>query len=349
VAVALSSVVTLVTIWAPPVGFGMSGRDNLSHLRDGSVLVTGGTGTFGEAILLRLIESQAREIRVLSRDEQKHVALRRKYDDSRIRFLVGDVRDANRVAQAVRGVDHVFHAAALKHVHFTELHPQEAVRTNVEGAYNVACACVDAGVRTLTAVSTDKAVQPVNVMGMTKALQERLICSVSGEGGLKAGCVRYGNVLASNGSVVPFFAELLRRGERTLPVTDVRMTRFMLTLRESIDLVLYAASIIADGEIVVADLPAFRITDLAEVMLAAIGGGETRVIGIRPGEKVHELLISNEEMRRTEKRDGYYVIRRYDCAESHYKAVEGDYSSETSKMLSQEELRSILLREKFLS
>jgi FlaA1/EpsC-like NDP-sugar epimerase len=320
----------------------------LSRFDDACVAITGGTGTFGGAILARLLQSAAREIRVFSRDEQKHVALRRRHDDRRVRFIVGDVRDAVRVGQAVRGADFVFHAAALKHVHFTELHPHEAVRTNVEGAYNVTRACVDGGVRTLVAVSTDKAVQPVNVMGMTKAIQERLVCSASGEGRLKAGCVRYGNVLASNGSVVPYFAELLRSGQRTLPVTDARMTRFMLSLDQSIDLVLYAASIVEDGEIVVAELPAFRVIDLAEVMLEGHGGGEVRVVGIRPGEKVHELLISNEEMRRTERCDGYYVIRRYDCAERHYAAVEGDYSSGTSRLMTRDELRCVLRREHFL-
>ena len=289
-----------------------------------------------------------REIRLFSRDEQKHVALRRKCDDPRVKFLVGDVRDYARTARAVRGVDFVFHAAALKHVHFTELHPYEAVRTNIEGAYNVGRACVDAGVRKLIAVSTDKAVQPVNVMGMTKAIQERLICSLSGEGGLKAGCVRYGNVLASNGSVVPYFADLLRQGERTLPVTDLRMTRFMLTLRESIELVLFACAAVEAGEVVVADLPAFRIADLAEVLLDAHGGGHIRGLGVRPGEKIHECLISNEEMRRTERREGYYVIRHYDSPDSHYEDVDGEYSSGTARLLSKGELRDILVREEFL-
>jgi UDP-N-acetylglucosamine 4,6-dehydratase len=323
-------------------------QDVLESFADRTILITGGTGTFGEVILRRLLSSKARQIRVFGRDEQKHVRLQRAYTDPRIVFLVGDVRDPARVAQAVRGVDTVFHAAALKHVHFTELHPQEAVRTNIEGAWNVGRACVEAGVRRLVAVSTDKAVQPVNVMGMTKALQERLICSLSGEGGLKAGCVRYGNVLASNGSVVPYFDSLLRAGERTLPVTDPHMTRFMLTLTQSINLVFYASQMIEAGEIVVADLPAFRIIDLAEVMLEARGGGEVRIVGIRPGEKIHECLISNEEMRRAEKREGYYIIRRYDSPDRHYAAAEGDFSSGNTRLLSRDELREVLRQNEFL-
>jgi UDP-glucose 4-epimerase len=323
-------------------------QDVLDLFTGQTVLITGGTGTFGEAILRRLVGSSAREIRVFSRDEQKHVALQRRYDDRRIRFLVGDVRDYARITEAARGADVVIHAAALKHVHFTELHPGEAVRTNVLGAENVARAAAEAGVKRLLSISTDKAVQPVNVMGMTKALQERLICSMSGQCGLRAGCVRYGNVLASTGSVVPYFVGLLRRGQRVLPVTDRQMTRFMLTLDESVDLVLYACNVIEDGEIVVADLPAFRVVDLAEVLLDAYGGGEVSFVGIRPGEKVDETLISNEEMRRVERRGGYYVIHRYDVADRHYDGADGDYSSRTARALTRDELVVILTRAGFM-
>ena len=319
------------------------------RFRGATVLVTGGTGSFGAAILDRLLAAPVREVRVFSRDEQKHVALRRRCDDRRVRFMVGDVRDAARVAQAVRGCDAVFHAAALKHVHLTEMHPLEAVRTNIDGAQNVLAAAAAAGVRTLVAVSTDKAVQPVNVMGMTKAIQERLVCAASGEGGLRAGCVRYGNVLASNGSVVPYFRDLLGRGERVLPVTDPHMTRFMLTLGEGVDLVLYAAGAIADGEVVVADLPAFRVVDLAEVMLEAHGGGEVKIVGMRPGEKVHEALISNEEMRRTDRRDGYYVIRRHACDGFQYAAADGEFSSGNTRLMTKAELQDVLWREELLT
>jgi UDP-N-acetylglucosamine 4,6-dehydratase len=326
----------------------MPTTDPLGWLDGQTVLVTGGTGSFGGAILRRLLTSTAREIRVFSRDEQKHVVLERAHHDSRVRHWIGDVRDMARVAQATRGADVVFHAAALKHVHTTEMHPYEAVLTNVVGAENVARACVDAGVRHLIAVSTDKAVQPVNVMGMTKALQERLVCAASGQGKLKAGCVRYGNVLASNGSVVPYFAELLRAGHRVLPVTDAAMTRFMLTLDGSIDLVFYAGQVIEDGEIVVADLPAFRVIELAEVMLEAYGGGRVDLVGTRPGEKLHEALLSDEESCRTERREGFFVVRRHASARDRYGGRTGSYTSDAVRTLSREELREILMREGFL-
>jgi UDP-N-acetylglucosamine 4,6-dehydratase/5-epimerase len=318
-------------------------------VKDSTVLITGGTGSFGGAILSRLLETKVREVRVFSRDEQKHVALRRRIDDQRVRFMVGDVRDPARLAHCVRDVQIVFHAAALKHVHFTEMHPFEAVRTNVEGAQNVVRASQEAGVRTLVAISSDKAVQPVNVMGMTKALQERLVSSGSESGGLRTACVRYGNVLASNGSVLPFFQELLQQGRRVLPVTDERMTRFMLTLREGVNLALFAAQVASDGEIIIADLPAFRVMDLAEVMLDAYGGGEVQIAGIRPGEKLHEALISNEEMRRTERRDGYFIIRRHVRDDCQYRAVDGDYTSANTRMMDRDELRKLLCQEGFLS
>jgi FlaA1/EpsC-like NDP-sugar epimerase len=319
------------------------------QFRDAVVLVTGGTGSFGQAILRRLLSTPVREVRVFSRDEQKHVALHRQCEDNRVKFLVGDVRDPARLLQAARGASIVFHAAALKHVHFTEMHPYEAVRTNVEGAQNVIRACQEAGVRSLIAVSTDKAVQPVNVMGMTKAIQERLISAASADGTLRTGCVRYGNVLASNGSVAPYFRSLLRDGARVLPVTDERMTRFMLTLGDGIDLVLYAAKAASDGEIIVADLPAFRVIDLAEVMLEAHGGGRVQIAGIRPGEKLHESLISNEEMRRTERHEGYFVVRRHSNDNCQYSPVDGEYSSGSTRLMSREELRQVLIQEQLIA
>src|SRR5688572_19606574 len=311
--------------------------ENNGHLRDAVILITGGTGSLGSAILDRVLAAPFREIRVFSRDEHKHLALRHRFPDPRIRFLVGDVRDRARVAQVVMGVHVVVHAAALKQVHFSEAHPYEAVRTNIEGAQNVVQACLHAGVRTLVAVSTDKAVVPINVMGMTKAIQERVICAAAAQVGFHAGCVRFGNVLASTGSVVLYFRELLRQGTRVLPVTDRQMTRFMMTLPMAADFVLHASRVVADGEILVCDLPAFRVVDLADVMLEAHGGGKVEFVGIRPGEKIHEMLISNVELPRTTRVDEYFVIRRHSQFESHHLPGISEYASNTVRIMDKTE------------
>jgi UDP-N-acetylglucosamine 4,6-dehydratase/5-epimerase len=185
-------------------------------------------------------------------------------------------------------------------------------------------------------------------MGMSKAIQERLVTAMNGANGVLTGCVRYGNVLSSNGSVVPFFKQLLDKGERSLPVTDAAMTRFMLTLEQAIDLVLFACANLKGGDTVVSDLPSFKVVDLAEVMLEAYGGGEVRYVGIRPGEKIHETLLSNEEMRRARKLDGYYVVRGYTSEEEHLRNVEGEFSSRSARCMSREEIRALLVSEGLL-
>lgn len=323
-------------------------RDVLKFFDDRIVFVTGGTGSFGKAIVTRLLQSKVAEVRVFSRDEQKHVALQREFTDPRLKFMVGDVRDPSRLALAMRGSELVFNAAAIKHVHFTEMHPYEAVLTNIVGAYNVLRAAMDNKVSRLVTISTDKAVQPVNVMGMTKAIQERLITAYSGVGGLKTGCIRYGNVLASNGSVVPFFKSLLEKGERVLPVTDPKMTRYMLTLSEGIDLVLYACSTVEDGETMVMHRPAFRVVDLAEVMLEAYGGGEIRLTGIRPGEKIHETLLSSEEMRRATNDGDFYTVHRYKSENEVFEDVDRELRSDNAKLMTKDELGKLLKAEKLL-
>lgn len=319
------------------------------------VLITGGTGSFGRTLVsLCLNKSRAREVAVYSRDEQKHVAMHRHFKDRRLRSILGDVRDLERLRFALRGVDVVLNAAALKHVHFSEEHPSEAVATNVLGAQNVCQAALENGVRTLVTLSTDKAVEPVNVMGMSKAAQERIVASFAGRG-MNVGIVRYGNVLASNGSVIPYFKQLLEGGARVLPVTDRRMTRFVLTLADSVDLVLHAVRHCRAGETFVLDLPMFRIWDVAEAMAAHCSEKlkkKIRVseVGIRPGEKLHETLISSEEMRRASRRGSFWSIRRYRSGEELFtpSREEKSLTSGAARRLSQREIRRLLEREKCL-
>lgn len=276
-------------------------------------LVTGGTGSFGHFIVERLLMEGAAEVRVLSRDEKKQHDMRVHYGKrSDLTLIIGDIRDRRSVDEAMHGVDVVFQAAALKQVPSCERFPMEAVRTNVDGAENVVEAALRHEVSALVAISTDKAVKPVNAMGMTKALQEKIILRAS-ESRLnrstRCSVVRYGNVLRSRGSIVPLFRRQLARGER-LTVTDERMTRFLLTLDDAIDLVLYAAEHAKSGETFIRKAPAARIVDLAGVLSEEAGKTlEYDTIGILPGEKLHEILISEEEIHRVEESaDDYYRV-----------------------------------------
>ncbi|OGW92203.1 MAG: hypothetical protein A3D28_06270 [Omnitrophica bacterium RIFCSPHIGHO2_02_FULL_63_14] len=319
------------------------------------ILITGGTGSFGRTLVrLCLKKGRPREVIVYSRDEQKHVAMHRHFRDRRLRSVLGDVRDLERLRFATRGVDIVLNAAALKHVHFSEEHPIEALATNALGAQNVCQAALENGVRTLVTLSTDKAVEPVNVMGMSKAVQERIVASFAGRG-MNVGIVRYGNVLASNGSVIPYFKELLEGGARVLPVTDRRMTRFVLTLADSVDLVLHAVRHGRAGETFVLDLPMFRIWDVAEVMAADCSKRLKKKVrvtetGIRPGEKLHETLISSEEMRRASCHGSFWSIRRYRSGEELFRPSreEKSLTSGSARRLGQAEIRRLLERERCL-
>jgi UDP-N-acetylglucosamine 4,6-dehydratase len=298
-------------------------------VRDKCILVTGGTGSFGNFIVHRLLDEGAGEVRVLSRDEKKQYDMRVFYGPrSDLRLIIGDVRDPRAVDDAVAGADLVCHASALKQVPSCERFPMQAVQTNVLGAENVVDAALRHRVERVVAISTDKAVKPVNVMGMTKALQERIVLSANealANEGTRFSVVRYGNVLRSRGSVVPFFRRQIERGQQ-LTVTDERMTRFLLTLNEAIDLVLYAAEHGRGGEVFVRKAPSARVLDIARVVSEDAGVAfDHRIIGVLPGEKIDEILISEEEIGRTQDHGEYYRINPW--SEVGFDDVREEYSS----------------------
>jgi UDP-N-acetylglucosamine 4,6-dehydratase len=275
---------------------------------DGKViLVTGGTGSFGKRFIETVLcRYTPRKLIVYSRDELKQsemqTELREKFSAEqlgRMRFFIGDVRDRNRLTLALRGVDIVIHAAALKQVPAAEYNPSECIATNVMGAENVVWACLANRVRQVVALSTDKACNPINLYGATKLASDKTFVAannLSGDIGTRFSVVRYGNVVGSRGSVVPFFQRLLEKGAKTLPVTDPRMTRFWITLPEGVDFVLSSLSIMRGGEVFVPKIPSMKITDLVEAMCP---GAQIEVIGIRPGEKLHEMMISADDARST--------------------------------------------------
>ena len=272
-------------------------RKDFSALAGKSVLVTGGTGSFGKRFIeTALKHSKVRKIIVFSRDELKQSEMAATMRDTRLRFFIGDVRDPQRLQRAFHGVDFVVHAAALKQVPTLEYNPFEAVLTNIVGAENIINAAIDTGVRRVVALSTDKAVNPINLYGATKLCAEKLFIagnSYAAATGTRFSVVRYGNVVGSRGSVVPFF--LSRRKEGVLPITDERMTRFWITLDQGVRLVLRALTVMHGGEIFVPKIPSMRILDLKD---AIAPGCKTRVVGIRPGEKLHEVLVTEDEAER---------------------------------------------------
>ncbi|MFN3721019.1 MAG: polysaccharide biosynthesis protein [Rhizobium rhizophilum] len=278
---------------------------------DKTLLITGGTGSFGNAVLQRFLISDFKEIRIFSRDEKKQEDMRIALNDDRVKFHVGDVRDYEAVDDAVNGVDYIFHAAALKQVPSCEFYPMEAIRTNVLGAENVMRAAINRNVSKCVVLSTDKAVYPINAMGMSKAMMEKVMVAKSrlyrpGQTILCA--TRYGNVMGSRGSVIPLFLEQLQRG-KPLTITDPNMTRFLMSLDESVDLVLYAFENAQPGDIFVQKAPASTIGDLASALCELFSReASVKIIGTRHGEKLYESLISREEMVRSIDLGGYYRI-----------------------------------------
>ena len=330
-----------------------------SVLDNKNILITGGTGSFGHQMIIELMQYKPKLIRIFSRDEDKQHSLRQELLESsileKIQFVIGDVRDYDRMYSVTKDMDIVFHAAALKQVPSVEAHPYEAVKTNIVGAYNVVTAAVARKVSKVIAVSTDKAVKPVNAMGMTKALQEKLILSDEiTKDKTTFCCVRYGNVLGSRGSVIPLWDKRLEQN-KPLPITHPDMTRFVLTLSQAIDLVFYSLKNGKGGEIFVKKAPATKMVTLARAYAELKTGKKNyplEYIGIRAGEKIDEVLVSEEEMRRVSEKKDHFVIKRESLIDKNYlkKSTKlTEYGSGTITPLNVEELKSLMKKLKWVA
>jgi len=324
-----------------------------------SLLITGGTGSFGNAVLRRYLDTEISEIRIFSRDEKKQDDMRQFYKSDKIKFFIGDVRDKQSIQNAIRGVDYIFHAAALKQVPSCEFFPVEAVKTNVIGTENLLEAAIEAEVKKVVVLSTDKAVYPINSMGMSKALSEKVMVArsrsvVNGE--VLCG-TRYGNVMASRGSVIPLFVQQIKAG-KPITITEPQMTRYMMTLEDAVDLVLFAFENGYPGDIFVQKSPAATIEIVAKALLELYNSNsQIRIIGIRHGEKIYETLVNREEMVKAEDCGNYYRIPA-DTRDLNYNKffTEGqeqifnaeEYTSHNTYRLNLEETKQLLLKLKFI-
>lgn len=326
---------------------------------DQTLLITGGTGSFGNAVLRRFINSNIAEIRIFSRDEKKQDDMRKKYNNPKLKFYMGDVRDINSVRSAMRGVDYVFHAAALKQVPSCEFYPLQAVKTNVLGTENVLEAAVSLGIKRVICLSTDKAVYPINAMGISKAMMEKVAVAKSRESINTTICVtRYGNVMASRGSVIPLFVDQILTG-KPLTITDPSMTRFMMTLDDAVDLVLYAFEHGTSGDIFVQKAPAVTIKTLAQSLVSLLNVPQHKIdiIGTRHGEKLFEALLSREEMVAAKDLGDYFCVPP-DLRDLNYKKFteEGetkiteamDYNSHSTSQLDEDEMKVLLMKLNFI-
>jgi UDP-N-acetylglucosamine 4,6-dehydratase len=277
---------------------------------DKSILITGGTGSFGKQYVRTILSRyQPRKLIIYSRDELKQFEMAQEFSQDCMRFFIGDVRDRDRLIMAMRGVDYVIHAAALKQVPAAEYNPMECIKTNVHGAENVIQAALECGVRRVVALSTDKAANPINLYGATKLCSDKLFVAANnlvGDRPTRFAAVRYGNVVGSRGSVVPFFAGLVKKRADSLPITDPRMTRFWISLQQGVDFVLKNFERMSGGEVFVPKIPSIRITDLAEAMAP---GTPINIIGIRPGEKLHEVMCPHDDSHLTIEFADHYVIK----------------------------------------
>jgi UDP-N-acetylglucosamine 4,6-dehydratase len=324
-------------------------------LKEKVLMITGGTGSFGNTVLKRFLDTDVRQIVIFSRDEKKQEDMRIELRNSKVRFVIGDVRNYESVSQAMRGVDFVFHAAALKQVPSCEFYPMEAVQTNVVGTDNVLNAAIANNVKRLVLLSTDKAVYPINAMGISKAMAEKVMVAKSRnipDGNTVMCATRYGNVMASRGSVIPLFSEKIKAGQ-PLTITDPSMTRFLMSLEDSVDLVLHAFEYGQQGDIFVQKAPACTIADLSIALSELFSGkSEIKIIGTRHGEKLYESLVSREEMAKAEDRGRYYRIPADNRDLNYDKYIlEGvpeanevdDYTSHNTRRLTLSELKGLLL------
>lgn len=327
---------------------------------DKTLMITGGTGSFGNAVLNRLLKTDIKEIRIFSRDEKKQEDMRIHFNNPKLKFYIGDVRDYQSVDAAMKGVHYIFHAAALKQVPSCEFYPMEAVKTNILGAENVMNAAIAHNVERVVVLSTDKAVYPINAMGMSKAMMEKLMVAKSrlrSKGETVLCATRYGNVMASRGSVIPLFVNQIKEG-KTITITEPTMTRFMMSLEDSVDLVFYAFKHGHQGDIFVQKSPGATIDVLAKALKELFNSNsEIRYIGIRHGEKLYESLVSSEEMSKAEDLEKYYRIpadnRDLNYAkffvEGHPEIVDlDDYTSHNTERLDIEQVKELLLKLPFI-
>lgn len=308
-----------------------------------TILITGGTGSFGYQMTRRLLnEFNDVKVKVFSRDEDKHREMAHHFNNKNLSFILGDLRDYDRLCEAFKNVDIVLHAGALKQIPQLEFNPMEALKTNTISAHSVMKACDINGVKQLIAISTDKACKPVNSYGMTKALMEKIITGNDISSDTKFGCVRYGNVLGSRGSVLPVWNKLIQHKE-PIPITSFKMRRFFLTLQQATDLILFASKHLGNNEIFVSKAPALYIKDLASVYAYLETGDDDypqKEIGIRAGEKLDEMLISEEEMAHTDDINNYYKINRPD--RYSYESTDKEFSSASTKLLSKDDILQLI-------
>lgn len=327
--------------------------------KDKKILITGGTGSLGMALTKKLLETDVDAIRIYSRDELKQTEMQTKFVDRRLRFLIGDIRDKERLSRALEDVNIVIHAAALKHVPVAEYNPFEAVKTNVYGVQNLIESCFDNNVEMALAIGTDKAVSPFNTYGATKFLMERLFVSANyykGNHNIKFLCVRYGNVLGSRGSVIPTFVQQIQNN-RDLTITDPNMTRFNITMNQALELVFRALKNGVGGEVFIPKLKAYRVGDVSDVVLELMkSNNKKNIISVRPGEKFHETLISNDEIRNTYEDIDDYIIIEQQNKDEYLKTkpnirktqLSDQYSSDKVNLHTKEELKNILIKEKLI-
>jgi UDP-N-acetylglucosamine 4,6-dehydratase/5-epimerase len=328
--------------------------------KDKVLMITGGTGSFGHAILKRFISTDLREIRIFSRDEKKQEDMRIELTNDKVKFYIGDIRNYNSISQAMKGVNFVFHAAALKQVPSCEFYPSEAVQTNILGAENVMSAAIDNKVGRVVVLSTDKAVYPINAMGLSKALMEKFMVAKSRMQGATETLLcatRYGNVMATRGSVIPLFVEQIK-ASKELTLTDPNMTRFLMSLDDSIDLVMHAYENAKQGDIFIQKSPATTLENLAQALKELFGvNNSIKIIGTRHGEKLYETLISREEMTRAQDLGKYYCISsdnrdlnyaKYLCEGEVNYATINDYTSHNTERLNIQQVKDLLLKLDFI-